>query len=302
MYRKSLAEYIEANRNRIYELYVQQEQSLHDVADATSFPGGFQALWKFLKKRGWSRSVKQAKRTSTSKEKTKTTHMAKYGSPHNFCREHPSRKEWEESLRQVEGICNVFQRKDVKAKIRETMLAKYGVSNPGVLPRIGRKIFSRPHQFVVSVLEWFLDERLTLEKELPIDLASSYYFDIHVNKTNLLVEVNGNYWHGNPTIYKATDIVLHGTSKSQTVKEIWDKDEKKRQHAERAGYKVYVIWEQALEKDAKTACIQLLNWIGENDASCKNQINHKDWPTQEVRYNRRKQSQLFCERHIDPQQ
>jgi hypothetical protein len=47
------------------------------------------------------------------------------GTPHNFSKESFSRKKWEDRLLQKEGIINVFQREDVKQKIKNTISEKY---------------------------------------------------------------------------------------------------------------------------------------------------------------------------------
>jgi hypothetical protein len=52
------------------------------------------------------------------------------GTTHNFCKDSSSRKKWEEKLLNEEGIINVWQRKDVKEKSKQTLLKNYGVENP----------------------------------------------------------------------------------------------------------------------------------------------------------------------------
>ena len=294
-YRQYKKAYIEQNKEIIHEMYVNQGLGLQDTTNKLDFPGGFQSLWKYLRKMGWNRSVKQSKNTHQTKEKYKATNIERYGFPHNFCRSHPSRVKWQETMLQEEGLISVFQREEVKKQIRKTFMEKYGVSGASSLPRKGRSNYSRLHQFMHSMLEWFLDEKITSEKELVISDEHSYYYDLHIQGTNILIEMNGDYWHGNPLIYKPTDMVLCGTSKPTLVSEIWEKDRKKLDFARSLGYNVYVVWEHDLETKCLETCNQLLTWIGVQNEGCKNQINQKDWPKQEVRYNRRKKSQLFCE-------
>lgn len=293
-YRRYKKVFIEENKDIIHEIYVIQGLGLQDTANKLNFPGGFQALWKYLRKMGWNRSVKQAKHTDSTKEKYKTTNIERYGVPHNFCRSHPSRVAWQKTMQQEEGLINVFQREEVKKQIRKTLMEKYGVSGASALPRKGRSNYSRMHQFMHSMLEWFLDEKIVLEKELIISDEHSYYYDLHIQGTNILIETNGDYWHGNPLIYKATDIVLYGTSNPILVSEMWEKDQKKLDFAKSLGYNVYVVWEHDLETTCFETCSKLLTWIGTQHEGCKNQIDQKDWPKQEVRFNRRKKSQLFC--------
>lgn len=70
------------------------------------------------------------KREST----TKTT-----GSPHNFSRDSISRKNMHISLKEKYGIDNVYQREDVKNKLRDTWIKKYGYTNPSKVDYIKNK-------------------------------------------------------------------------------------------------------------------------------------------------------------------
>ena len=61
-------------------------------------------------------------------------------------------------------------------------------------------------------------------KEQLFDVIPNYVigtkiFDIFIPKYNLLIEYNGDYWHANPTKYKA-DYFNH--KKNKTAQEIWD--------------------------------------------------------------------------------
>ena len=51
------------------------------------------------------------------------------GTKHNFHKNSKSRINWENNLLENEGIVNIFQREDVKKKIKETILEKYGVDS-----------------------------------------------------------------------------------------------------------------------------------------------------------------------------
>lgn len=51
------------------------------------------------------------------------------GATHNFSKSSSSRKEWESRLLEIEGITNVFQREDVKEKIKYKLLKNYGVEH-----------------------------------------------------------------------------------------------------------------------------------------------------------------------------
>lgn len=86
--------------------------------------------YEIFKENGIDTSIKKASNAEATKKQRENTNLEKYGSPHNFCKDHPSRKAWEARLLKEEGITNVFQRESVKQKITETMLKKYGVEHP----------------------------------------------------------------------------------------------------------------------------------------------------------------------------
>lgn len=57
---------------------------------------------------------------------------------------------------------------------------------------------------------------------------------------NKIIEFNGDFWHGNPKIFKPEDI--HKVKKIK-CSEIWENDERKNESAKEHGYEIYVIWD-----------------------------------------------------------
>ena len=91
------------------------------------------------------------------------------------------------------------------------------------------------------------------------DHARSY--DAHIINTNILIEINGDYWHGNPNLYSSGDIISYPGGK-RLVDEIWAKDARKKELAELYGYRIITIWENAIRQTDDI--MQLLhNEIGE---------------------------------------
>jgi len=58
------------------------------------------------------------------------------------------------------------------------------------------------------------------------------------------IEYFGNYWHGNPRIFKEDDLVAH----HQKAKNVWEKDRNRIQKLEKSGYKVLIMWEDEKNK------------------------------------------------------
>jgi len=74
-----------------------------------------------------------------------------------------------------------------------------------------------------------------------------------------VIEFYGNYWHANPDIYSAEDIVHHGIKAS----EIWEKDEKRLKKLSSIGFETEIVWEQNYKKDRKSTLQKIdgfINW------------------------------------------
>ena len=93
------------------------------------FPASLNYYFLLFKDDNIDVSIKKSCNSKQTKDRRKNTNLEKYGCWHNFCKEHPSRREWEAKLLEEEGITNVFQRESVKRKSIETMLEKYGVEH-----------------------------------------------------------------------------------------------------------------------------------------------------------------------------
>ena len=74
---------------------------------------------------------------------------------------------------------------------------------------------------------------------------------------NIIIEVQGDYWHGNPKFYGKNKKPLN---QIQVLKK--EQDVKKRKFAQKNGYKVYYIWENEINQEKFgiiNKCLQNLN-------------------------------------------
>jgi very-short-patch-repair endonuclease len=95
---------------------------------------------------------------------------------------------------------------------------------------------SRLHQKIREELDL---KSLGFESEVVV---GRYRVDEINEKAKLIVEINGDYVHANPDIYKEDDqIRLPGSSYS--AKDKWERDQKKIEKLKSLGYDVIVIWE-----------------------------------------------------------
>jgi len=90
-------------------------------------------------------------------------------------------------------------------------------------------------------------------------------YDFKINET--LIELNGDFWHANPNKYNSDDI-LKFPGGDVTAKNIWEKDEFKKQLAINNGYNIIYFWEKELKNK------ETLNKIKQNiNELFKNKIN-----------------------------
>jgi hypothetical protein len=70
--------------------------------------------------------------------------------------------------------------------------------------------------------------------------VKEYICDIFIEKLNLIIEFNGDYWHCNPNKYHPDYFHPH---KKKTSKQIWDEDIIRIDNIKKYGYNLEIIWE-----------------------------------------------------------
>jgi G:T-mismatch repair DNA endonuclease (very short patch repair protein) len=122
-------------------------------------------------------------------------------------------------------------------KYKATNLARYGEENVGHFAK------TSPRSNKEKTLE------LTLV-DYKINVKIGIYKPDYVNeKTKHIVEIYGDYWHCNPTIYKED---FYHTQLKKTAKEKWNLDAKRQRYLESMGYIVTVVWESDLKDFMET--------------------------------------------------
>jgi len=71
-----------------------------------------------------------------------------------------------------------------------------------------------------------------------------FLYDFQIG--NILLEVQGDFWHANPKKYKPNDLLPRGPNLKVLASELWDKDQRKREKGEAAGFIVKQIWESEI--------------------------------------------------------
>jgi len=76
-------------------------------------------------------------------------------------------------------------------------------------------------------------------KQFPLEIK---FFDIGLPDYGLLIETNGDYWHGNPLFYKDSD--LDKTQRSSRARDLT-----KAKLAAKHGFRLLFLWENDIKKD-----------------------------------------------------
>lgn len=185
-------------------------------------------------------------------EKARQTRIARYGNPN-----------YRNSEKQKITVARKSkeERESIIAKRRKTCLDKYGVDTPfgfcphpnaisGLSKRVRRILDAHPE------IEYIQELRINFKKRKEYRDFRAY--DFAFGKT--ILELNGDYFHANPSIYKEDDIITIRRIK-HTAQSIWDDDKIKRQLAESRGYRVVYLWEKDMKRMKDD---ELLEWILNN--------------------------------------
>lgn len=95
------------------------------------------------------------------------------------------------------------------------------------------------------------------EKKLNFEYSVIFchrQFDFGNKEYKILLEVHGDYWHGNPSIYSDFNTIQKRTM---------EKDIIKKQIAEKYGYKIYYIWEQQINNNDFSIIDEIEKYIKE---------------------------------------
>lgn len=96
-------------------------------------------------------------------------------------------------------------------------------------------------------------------------------YDFSICGTNLIIEVQGDYWHCNPDIFSENDSVREFNGNYLTVKDVWKRDFDKKLLAESYGYNVSYIWECDFKKMSDTELLSIVKkLIYENQTHNRN--------------------------------
>ena len=198
------------------------------------------------------------------KEKIKQTNLGRYGVKHSSQSGQIKSKKINTCLRHL-GTEYPAQSGKIKEKIKQTMLERYGVPNKMIDMCSKGEIKYHGYSNISQECFHRLDDILKLpsyyatrNQEFRVQVnGKNYYLDYYVPSMNIAVEFNGDWFHFNPSKYKADDVVEQ-FGHPVSVKERWEQDANRIEDIESTGINVAVLWESDYVKMNDT---QLINFI-----------------------------------------
>lgn len=100
-------------------------------------------------------------------------------------------------------------------------------------------------KYVISDDEVCLDDNKFLAPDMVIN-------------GKVIVEFYGDYFHANPTLYKAEEYIV---KKEKTARQLWDADLERQKMLEDAGYSVIIIWQNDFRHDKQATLTSLVKEI-----------------------------------------
>jgi very-short-patch-repair endonuclease len=120
-----------------------------------------------------------------------------------------------------------------QAEIRRTQNSEYMAKTNEILLKERR---SNLEEQVLNKLEEF-----GFKNNIRVGKYTADFFN---DTNNKIIEIHGDYWHCNPSLYNSD---FFNKSINMTSKEKWEYDINRNKYLENKGYEVYVIWEKQLQ-------------------------------------------------------
>lgn len=201
----------------------------------------------------------------------------KFGKPNALCKGTTAFKKKNKTIKKHWKVNNPFQAPEIIKKINDDKywLNKYNCTRKEFLSEIGKKrwknwsskeridflnrtwgsgkynkingIYSSKYED--AVYNYLNELNFNINRQFCLCTDKfTFFYDFLITNDKLIIEVNGDYWHANPEIYKSNDILHFPNNVYKTANDIWEKDKIKKELANFNGYKLIYIWEKELIK------------------------------------------------------
>jgi G:T-mismatch repair DNA endonuclease (very short patch repair protein) len=140
------------------------------------------------------------------------------------------------------GMCH----SDEVKKILSVKSKAYIDNNPDHLKKMIECSLKKQSSGFKSKIEIRVEEELfgrKIKHKYSKILHRKYQYDFFINE-NILLEVHGDYWHANPLFYGPGKKPLNHRQKYKI-----EQDSKKKEFAEKYGYRIFYIWETEIKNN-----------------------------------------------------
>lgn len=206
--------------------------------------------------------------------KIKETCLERYGATNVLSKNTPIYHKRNKTIMDKYGVTTVFKTPEVIKKILDdkTYIDRYGMTRKELRRKQSKETWE--HLSEKQKVDWVQKsinsdksiinnvpsisrlekivfdslQRLKIPVEQQFLLLYNHnwrYYDIRILDTNILIEVNGDFYHANPNIYKEDDIMIY-LNKQIPALCVWENEINKQKFAESLGYEIVYIWESEI--------------------------------------------------------
>lgn len=137
------------------------------------------------------------------------------------------------------GETNYMKTKEGKLKIRNTILKKYGDYSNRIQNNAGRfKGTSKSEKELIEFIKTIYNKEIITNNRYKF--LNDLELDIYLPQNKIGIEFNGDYWHMNPSLYKAN---VYNKALKCYAKDVWNKDNNKKQLCNKNNIELIVVWE-----------------------------------------------------------
>jgi len=249
-YRYIIHNFPKASREEIFRLYEVEKWSTNMIKD--HFSMDLKSVCYLLQYYNIPiRSIKDTRSLVEYKERISTTNVQRYGAVNPLSKDTEPFRKRNQTVQDKYGCENVFQRLDLFIE----NWSSFGKASK--ISSLNKKLYELLEELNIKFKP---EHSISYYDESGKKRWKSY--DALVG--NLLIEVNGDYWHANPSKYNEDDVFQFPKS-LVTAKEIWALDIYKKKIAVLHGYDLMTIWESELQENIDYVKQKLKNKVNQKD-------------------------------------
>lgn len=150
-----------------------------------------------------------------------------------------SNKKRKETILKNFGVDHIWKSKDVRKKIEKTCIEKYGKTSFELM--FEKMLKTGVTKIEAKIKNILIKNNIKFKRNFYVYFNEKYkIYDFYLHDYNLLLEADGDYWHGNPEIFKLLN-EIQKINKSN--------DEFKNELAKRNNFNLERFWECDIKKE-----------------------------------------------------